>query len=509
MEDFFNNIFGGFFQGFTDYSGLGADTSGASSIGGDAATAAGFQKIFSTAPDYGASWMSKGYEVKEPHPMDDWVTASFQNIANERLMQKQMAAVAEQQRQAAEYRQSRTLVPDDSRLMQKPAPEPVPKPVESSTVTAPDDSFMYAPKQHPEPGASKLGHPVSLADQVDQVYQPALGRGAQLPVGGSMFGKTWADVPRDGGSPESRMWGGPRQGGRHAGVDIPGRPGDPIYATGGGTVLRVGEGQGYGKMVDVRFPDGTVHRFGHLSSINDSLKPGMQIRPGETVGALGYSGNAGKEFPHLHLEVFKDEKSYMAAQGKSSRASWNLRMDPVAYYNRGDMPQSDQPVKLASAVDQTFMDAVKQIESGGNPRNVTGSYKGLYQLSESDFRKYGGKGSIFDPVQNEQAAANKFSDIAGRVEKSIGRSPDGAELYLAHQQGVTGLTTHLKNPDEPAWKNMAAASQRSDAWAKKAIWGNLTPEAQRQFGSVEKITSRQFVEFWRSRLSSIVEARNR
>jgi hypothetical protein len=284
-----------------------------------------------------------------------------------------------------------------------------------------------------------------------------------------------------------------------------------VFAVGGGTVLRVGEGQGYGKMVDVRFPDGTIHRFGHLDSIAPNMKVGAQLRPGDVVGGLGFTGNAGREFPHLHLEVFKDEKAYTQAQGKSSRASWNLRMDPVAYYNRGAEPMSNknEGVKVASTVTGDFLDTVRFIESGDNPNKRTGSYKGYFQLSESDFRKYGGKGSIFDPTQNTKAAAAKFSDIAERVSKSIGRDPSAPELYLAHQQGVAGLTTHVKNPDLPAWKNMQNAASSGERWAKRAVWGNLTPEAQRRFGSVESITSRQFLEFWSNRFENVKTSRSK
>ena len=45
-------------------------------------------------------------------------------------------------------------------------------------------------------------------------------------------------------------------------------------------------------------------------------------------------------------------------------------------------------------IDPRTMRAIRQIESGGNPNATTGSYKGLYQLSDGEFRRYGGQGSI-------------------------------------------------------------------------------------------------------------------
>src|SRR5436190_6719299 len=41
-------------------------------------------------------------------------------------------------------------------------------------------------------------------------------------------------------------------------------------------------------------------------------------------------------------------------------------------------------------LDRSLMRAIAYIESSGNPKNVTGSYKGLFQLSASEFQKYGG-----------------------------------------------------------------------------------------------------------------------
>jgi hypothetical protein len=99
--------------------------------------------------------------------------------------------------------------------------------------------------------------------------------------------------------------------------------------------------------------------------------------------------------------------------------------------------------------------AIAQIESGGDPNAVTGSYKGLYQLSEPEFQRYGGQGSIFDPAENSRIAAMKITDEGNQLAKALGRPVTDAEVYLAHQQGVGGATAHLSNPDQPAWQSMA------------------------------------------------------
>ena len=137
-----------------------------------------------------------------------------------------------------------------------------------------------------------------------------------------------SQVPRDGGRPNSREWLGPRLGGQHAGWDIPGAVGSPVSAVSDGRILRVGQGQGYGNMVDVAYADGTVHRMGHLQGFADGLHEGQTVQAGQPLGRLGYTGNAGPEFPHLHYEVFPNTDAYRKSDGISSREGAGLRIDP-------------------------------------------------------------------------------------------------------------------------------------------------------------------------------------
>ena len=68
-----------------------------------------------------------------------------------------------------------------------------------------------------------------------------------------------------------------------------------------------------------------------------------------------------------------------------------------------------------TGVDPGVLSTFARIESGGNPRNQTGSYLGLFQLSQDEFRKHGGQGNIFDPVANANAAAANRSITHGKV----------------------------------------------------------------------------------------------
>lgn len=158
-----------------------------------------------------------------------------------------------------------------------------------------------------------------------------------------------------------------------------------------------------------------------------------------------------------------------------------------------------QRAATRTGVDPATLRAFVLIESGGNPFNKTGSYKGLLQLSDREFANYGGQGNIFDPDANLTAGAAKLKAEAADFEKRFGRQPTASELYLMHQQGVGGSAMHWQNPERLAWQNMldtAEGQQKGPAWAKAAIWGNVPDDLKRQFGTVDNLTSRDFVKLW-------------
>lgn len=154
-------------------------------------------------------------------------------------------------------------------------------------------------------------------------------------------------------------------------------------------------------------------------------------------------------------------------------------------------------------VDPAWLKKIMRIESGGNPQNITGSYKGLFQLSEREFKAHGGSGDILDPEQNTMAAANKLAKEKLQFQQKYGREATLKDLYMIHQQGEGGFAAHMANPDQPAWKSMLSTGegrQKGEAWAKAAIWGNVPDKDKAKFGSVDNITSKQFTDMWGSRI---------
>lgn len=157
-------------------------------------------------------------------------------------------------------------------------------------------------------------------------------------------------------------------------------------------------------------------------------------------------------------------------------------------------------------IDPNLMRAYAHIESSGDPNASTGQYKGLFQLSDAEFRKYGGRGSPYNAEANARAAAAKIKAESAAFEEKYGKAPTASELYLIHQQGEAGAEAHWDNPDRPAWKNMLATGEgrrKGAGWAKRAIWGNLPDSVKQKYGSVENVSSADFVAFWDKRVQSL------
>lgn len=146
-----------------------------------------------------------------------------------------------------------------------------------------------------------------------------------------------------------------------------------------------------------------------------------------------------------------------------------------------------------------FLHAIMHIESSGNPGAVTGSYRGLFQLSQRE-----GRGDLLDPYNNGREAGKVFVAQIRAFRAKHGRDPTPGEIYLIHQQGPGGAAAHVSNPDELAWKNMystAEGQSKGPEWAKRAIWGNVPSDIRDRFpGGVDTITSRDFIAIWEEKV---------
>lgn len=92
---------------------------------------------------------------------------------------------------------------------------------------------------------------------------------------------------------------GYRWGALHAGEDFAVSVGTPLASMSTGTVIFAGEEPGFGNLVQIRYWDGTISYFGHMSKI--SVRVGDGVKPAEIVGQSGNTGHS--TGPHLHLEI--------------------------------------------------------------------------------------------------------------------------------------------------------------------------------------------------------------
>ncbi|MGN5374490.1 MAG: peptidase M23 [Sphingomonas hengshuiensis] len=85
----------------------------------------------------------------------------------------------------------------------------------------------------------------------------------------------------------------------HAGVDIPGPIGTPVYATADGIVARAERAGGYGNLIEVNHGKGIATRYGHLSKI--IVRDHERVKRGQLIGLMGSTGRSTGS--HLHYEV--------------------------------------------------------------------------------------------------------------------------------------------------------------------------------------------------------------
>src|SRR5262249_11947670 len=164
-----------------------------------------------------------------------------------------------------------------------------------------------------------------------------------------------------------------------------------------------------------------------------------------------------------------------------------------------------EEIKRASeafGLDFVFMRAVAKIESDFDPKQKTGSYIGLFQLSHREFAKYG-SGSITDPRDNSVAAAYKFVIESKLFELDTHKKPTLSDIYLIHQQGVQGAAQHVSNPERAAWESMCATDEgreKGERGCKRAVWETPLPAIKKIWKSVNKMPWGAFVAMWQQRV---------
>ena len=104
----------------------------------------------------------------------------------------------------------------------------------------------------------------------------------------------------------------------HKGIDLGGKKGDPIFATGDARVESTSNMRGYGKQILLNHEFGYKTRYAHLSQV--LVQAGEEVKRGQLIGLMGSTGISTGN--HLHYEVI--HKGH--------------HVNPINYFNREMTP---------------------------------------------------------------------------------------------------------------------------------------------------------------------------
>lgn len=136
-------------------------------------------------------------------------------------------------------------------------------------------------------------------------------------------------------------------------------------------------------------------------------------------------------------------------------------------------------VEAESGLPAGYLAATAAVESGGNWNAVnrqSGAVGGWQFMPKTAAGLGLSMQDAFDPAKSTKAMIEHTKQNQAYFEKAMGRSPEGRELYLMHQQGMGGGTKLLQNPDALA----------TDIVGVKAVLQN---------GGRADMTSKEFTDF--------------
>jgi murein DD-endopeptidase MepM/ murein hydrolase activator NlpD len=171
-------------------------------------------------------------------------------------------------------------------------PIPVPTGVNASEALANMRGTTVSPQLPPLAAVDRY-----LPRAVDNNASPAINPGVFTPGVASSYIWPAKGVLTSG---FGRRWGRP-----HKGIDVANSTGTPVYASAPGVIEKAGwNNGGYGNLVDVRHPDGSLTRYGHNSKV--LVRSGQQVQQGETIALMGSTGFS--TGPHTHFEIHPSGK---------------------------------------------------------------------------------------------------------------------------------------------------------------------------------------------------------
>lgn len=103
-----------------------------------------------------------------------------------------------------------------------------------------------------------------------------------------------------------------RPGAFHAGVDIPNKYRNPVYASNNGTIVTMRKDRyNYGTHIIIDHNNGYWSVYGHMSGFAKGLKVGSVVSRGQTIGYIGSTGASTGN--HVHFEIRVGQNRYSCA----------------------------------------------------------------------------------------------------------------------------------------------------------------------------------------------------
>ncbi|MCS6812054.1 MAG: peptidoglycan DD-metalloendopeptidase family protein [Cyanobacteria bacterium] len=155
-----------------------------------------------------------------------------------------------------------------------------------------NESSLYASASVGSENYAPINRP--LVGQTVSPELPPLGSADKYLPGQEFNGYIW---PARGVLTSGYGW---RWGRMHRGIDIAGPIGTPIIAAAPGVVVTAGwNSGGYGNLVEIQHPDGSLTLYAHNSRI--LVQVGQQVSQGQQIAEMGSTGYS--TGPHLHFEI--------------------------------------------------------------------------------------------------------------------------------------------------------------------------------------------------------------
>lgn len=134
---------------------------------------------------------------------------------------------------------------------------------------------------------------------------------------------------------------GPRDGGWHAGIDLPARPGTPVQAVASGLIVRASVHPVFGRVVLQRIGAGrrrglgTYAVYAHLRTL--AVVRGDRVAAGALLGTVGNTGRT--TGPHLHFSLMKNvPDAKVRSRGPIGVRERNYAVDPEGVAGCVPMP---------------------------------------------------------------------------------------------------------------------------------------------------------------------------